>query len=143
MEKVSQGVFQPVRREAGGVVVGDGVAVIVADVRRIQTVSGQNCRHLRRGGDDGGCVRLCGLLAQVVPMEKVHGVGEHGGGHVVEQRGGGLGRAGGKVPDDMGGAGAVVPPGVGQRAGKEGEGGILASAVHPHVRQPPQRRRVQ
>ena len=76
-------------------------------------------------------------------MEKVDGVGEHGGGHVVEQRRGSLGGAGGEVPDDAGGAGAVVPPGVGQCTGKEGEGSVFTPAVHAHLRQPPQRRRVQ
>ena len=97
--QVSQGVLQPVRRQLGGVVVGDGVTVVVRHVRRGETVLPQQGLKLRRPVDQLCCSPLGGLLPQMVAVEKVHHMGKGRGGRVVEQPRRALPDIAGEVPD--------------------------------------------
>lgn len=130
------------RRRAGGVIVGDGIAVVIRHVLRCETVFSQQHLRLRRGLDELHRPCLGGLLMQVVPVEKIHHMGKGGGGRIVEQPRRALAEIAGEVPHDQPHAHAVVKPGVGRPPGKAGEGCVLAPAVHAHLPQPGHGRRL-
>ena len=78
----------------------------------------------------------------MVPIQKVHHMGKNRRGRIVEQARRGLGGIAGEVPDDQPHAKTVVIAGIGADFSEAGEAGIFTAAVHAHLPQPQQRRRL-
>ena len=143
MPEIPQRVFQPVGGEPGRGIIRDGVAVVVRHIRDCQSVPLQQGQQCGTAADKILRFLLGGLLPQVVAVEKVHHMGKYRGGDIVEQPCHSLPGTAGEMPDDEGHAHAVVEPGTGPGAEKQRKTGVLAAAVHAHIPQTDQGRRVQ
>ena len=107
IDDVGQGVFQPVGRQARGVVVGNRVEVVVGNVADCKSLLLNELHDFGGVLDEVFRASFCRFLFEVVAIEKVYHMGERGGGDVVEQGGDGLAHIVGEVPNDEGAADAV------------------------------------
>ena len=86
-QEVAQRILQPVRRQAGGIVVRNGITVVIPDIFRVHAVFAQQGADLCGTADDLLRAGFGGFLLHIVPVEKVHGMGKDRGADIVEQPG--------------------------------------------------------
>ena len=82
--RVAERIFESVGGEAGRIVVGDGLAVVVVHIVERQAAFIEQSKEFQRRGDHHACAAFCRFRPQVVTVQKVDHVGERGRRNVMQ-----------------------------------------------------------
>ena len=82
--RVAERIFEPVGGEAGRIVVGDGIAVVVVHIVERQAAFIEQRHEFQRRGDHHACAAFGRFLPHVVTVQKVDHVGERGRRNVMQ-----------------------------------------------------------
>ena len=82
--RIAERIFESVGGEAGRIVVGDGVAVVVVHVVDRQAAFVEQRHQLRRRGDHRACAAFGRFLTEMVAVQKVDHMSERGRRDVVQ-----------------------------------------------------------
>ena len=82
--RVAERIFESVGGEAGRIVVGDGIAVVVVHIVERQAAFIEQRHEFRRRGNHHACAAFGRFLPHMVTVQKVDHVGERGRRNVVQ-----------------------------------------------------------
>lgn len=135
-EDITECVFESVGRELWGVVIGNGIEVIVGHIGGLQLQFMEDFDDFGRVGNHFESTLLGGFLLFVVAMEEIDDVGEGGCGNVVEECCDALLHVVCEMPDDEPHSDAVLIAGVVKNVQEMWKVCVFASAVHAYALEP-------